>query len=513
MRADEQLVITKDNVSLPLVEILTGRGFITGKSGSGKSNSANVIAEEIMDLGRPLLIIDTDGEYWGMKEQYSILHLGNDDVCDAKVTAEDADTIVDLALHDQVPIILDVSGYLREEDAAELVERVVTKLFQQEKSLKEPFLLVVEEVHEYIPEQGGLGDLGERLIQVAKRGRKHGLGFLGVSQRPASVDKDFITQCDWIVWHRLTWKNDTEVVRSILGSDAATTVEHLDTGEALLMTDWDETVRQIMFRKKATYDAGATPGLGEFDPPELVPIQADVMDRFDNWGDVDPIDLAEGGERIGTEVRTEPDEPAEPEEATETAADQPAAADATSGDDAVLEADGDPLAAEPAAGASLAGDEAAVMSDAGEVHETTPVHPAEHNRGQREGETPTDLLVEFGQLVLFLTRWTGRLVTRGSRAAVAVPRRAMAALVPGPDPGDDAAPANPFVELGHVTHLFASRVGGALGRAGLGVADAAARTLTRLIPGVVVDRDDAVLIGWFGAIALLVALLTFVLVG
>ena len=32
-----------ESVDLPVVEILTGRGFITGKSGSGKSNSASVV--------------------------------------------------------------------------------------------------------------------------------------------------------------------------------------------------------------------------------------------------------------------------------------------------------------------------------------------------------------------------------------------------------------------------------------------------------------------------------------
>ena len=33
-------------ITLSVVEVLTGRGFITGKSGSGKSNSASVIVLE-----------------------------------------------------------------------------------------------------------------------------------------------------------------------------------------------------------------------------------------------------------------------------------------------------------------------------------------------------------------------------------------------------------------------------------------------------------------------------------
>ena len=51
------------SISMPVVQLLTGRGFITGKSGSGKSNTASVVVEELLEAGYPVLIVDTDGEY------------------------------------------------------------------------------------------------------------------------------------------------------------------------------------------------------------------------------------------------------------------------------------------------------------------------------------------------------------------------------------------------------------------------------------------------------------------
>jgi hypothetical protein len=40
--ADESIPLDADgDVRLPVVDVLTGRGFITGKSGSGKSNPNN----------------------------------------------------------------------------------------------------------------------------------------------------------------------------------------------------------------------------------------------------------------------------------------------------------------------------------------------------------------------------------------------------------------------------------------------------------------------------------------
>jgi hypothetical protein len=461
--SQERIVISESaDVTLPLVKILTGRGFVTGKSGSGKSNSVNVIVEETLDLGRPVLIIDTDGEYWGLKEQYRMLHLGNDDRCDATVTAADADTIVDLALEGEVPVILDISGFLREEDADEVVHRVVKRLFQREKQVRKPFLLVAEEVHEYMPQQGSLSDAGETLIQVAKRGRKHGLGFIGVSQRPASVDKDFITQCDWITWHRLTWQNDTEVVRTLLGSDAADEVEELDPGEAILMTDWDESVEHVKFRKKRTFDAGATPGFDDFDPPELLPVGAGVLERFGVEGDdlrgeaerarnaeTAAADQAAGdesatdeggiGETGGTgeteetpvaETQVVEDRSADGEEAAGeevTNGEEGAGAAVVDGEETVdpLETpddgrdppavvDAEPIETDDAAGASRAAGNGGPSSP----HRATPASARAQRRRRQAQAGDQPAVVEFGQMLIYLSKRVGGAIGRGFGAVL-----------------------------------------------------------------------------------------------
>ncbi|WP_050032340.1 ATP-binding protein [Halorubrum halophilum] len=272
-------------VELPVVDVLTGRSFITGKSGSGKSNTASVVIENLLDNGFPVMIVDTDGEYYGLKEEYEILHAGADDECDIVVSPEHAEKLATLALEQNVPIILDVSGYLEEDTANKLILEVVKQLFAKEKRLKKPFLLVIEECHEYIPEGGGMDETGKMLIKVGKRGRKHGLGIVGISQRPADVKKDFITQCDWLCWHRLTWDNDTKVVGRILGSKYASAVEDLGDGEAFLMTDWDESIRRIQFHRKQTFDAGATPGLDDFERPELKSVSSDLVGELQSISD------------------------------------------------------------------------------------------------------------------------------------------------------------------------------------------------------------------------------------
>jgi hypothetical protein len=273
------------DVSLPVVELLTGRGFVTGKSGSGKSNSASVIAEKLLDNGFGLLIVDIDGEYYGLKEEYEILHAGADEECDIQISADHAEKLAALALEQNVPIILDVSSYLDESEAEAVLTAVARSLFAKAKKQKQPFLLLVEEVHEYIPENGSVGECGRMLIKIGKRGRKHGLGICGISQRPADVKKDFITQCDWLLWHRLTWNNDTKVVGRILDNNYADAIEDLDDGEGFLVTDWAASIQRVQFFRKQTFDAGATPGLDDFERPDLKSVSDDLVSELQEISD------------------------------------------------------------------------------------------------------------------------------------------------------------------------------------------------------------------------------------
>ena len=322
----ERFPVSEKGFTFPINEVLTGRGFVTGKSGSGKSNTASVVAEELLDRGLGLMIIDTDGEYSALKERYELLQVGGDDQCDREITAEDAPLIADLALEENVPIILDVSGYMDEEVADDVIHAVVRELFVAEKQHQKPFLLFVEEAHEFIPERGGGDDIHKMLVRVAKRGRKRGLGIVAMSQRPAAVAKDYITQCDWLVWHRLTWENDTKVAGRILGGDAAESVQSLDDGEALVMTDWDEKISRVQFRRKKTIDQGSTPTLREaYGPPgaredHVTHVKDEVAEGDDEGADGASAD-ADGSEDAGdasTEeaTGTSDGEPPDPDTAT-----------------------------------------------------------------------------------------------------------------------------------------------------------------------------------------------------
>lgn len=247
------------------------------------SNTASVITELLLENGYNLSIIDPEGEYYALKERYELLHVGVGGHCDVEVDPENGARLAEITLSERLPVIIDVSDYLSEDDAKTLIRSYVTALFTQEKTRKQPHLLVVEEMQEYLP-QSGKPETAEILERVGKRGRKHGLGIMGMSQRPSSVDKDYITQCDWLVWHRLSWENDLNTARKVLGSERTAELDGLDDGEGYLITDWDDTIERVVFKRKQTKDAGATPGLEDYERRDMRSSTEDVVSQLDTGG-------------------------------------------------------------------------------------------------------------------------------------------------------------------------------------------------------------------------------------
>ena len=53
-------------------------------------------------------------------------------------------------------------------------------------------------------------DAGRMLVKIGTRGRKHGLGVVGISQRPANARNADSTQSHRLCWHRRTGDTDTQ---------------------------------------------------------------------------------------------------------------------------------------------------------------------------------------------------------------------------------------------------------------------------------------------------------------
>ena len=67
-------------------------------------------------------------------------------------------------------------------------------------------MMIVEEAHNYCPQQGQVAT--SRIMKtIAGEGRKFGLGMGIITQRPAKVDKNVLSQCNTQIILKVTNKN------------------------------------------------------------------------------------------------------------------------------------------------------------------------------------------------------------------------------------------------------------------------------------------------------------------
>lgn len=297
------LQVGADGTALDAQHVVTGRGAIVGKSSSGKSNTATVVAEEVLELGIPIAIIDPEGEYVSLKEEYAVVHFGDRPECDVTGGAAEARKLAKRAVRESLPVVLDVSGWEGEQQQ-EIVGAFASALFQAEVRHEVPLLLFVDEAHTFIPEREKTA-ASEPLVKVAKRGRKRGLGVCAVSQRPADMKSQFLAQADSLIWHRLSWKNDMGDVRKQLPAEFANDVPRLDTGEAVVDCDYRDGAERLQVRRKYVSDLAATPSIMRSlgTAPETVP--ADLSDGGGEGEETEDVEVEIEKALIEAEERNE----------------------------------------------------------------------------------------------------------------------------------------------------------------------------------------------------------------
>lgn len=118
-----------------------------------------------------------------------------------------------------------------------VVARMAKKLFLARKLNRiPPMMLVVEEAHNFCPQQGSAMTLGV-LRTIASEGRKFGLGLTVVSQRPAKIDKNILSQCGTQIILKVTNPNDLKAIcQSIEGltHGMEENIQRLPMGSAII---------------------------------------------------------------------------------------------------------------------------------------------------------------------------------------------------------------------------------------------------------------------------------------
>ena len=149
-----------------------------------------------------------------------------------------------------------------------VVARLTKELFEDRKAGKiPPFLFVVEEAHNYCPERGVGRSVSSGILRtIASEGRKFGMGLCVVSQRPAKVDKNIISQCNTNIILKVTNPNDLKaIIQSVEGLTSQTynEIQRLPIGVALISGAGLQLPVMAEIRTRETNHGGRSVGISK----------------------------------------------------------------------------------------------------------------------------------------------------------------------------------------------------------------------------------------------------------
>jgi hypothetical protein len=295
------------NLPIPL-EAVTQTFAILAKRGSGKTYTALVMVEEMLKAGLQTVVVDPVGVCWGLRAAANekdtglpIIVLGGDHG-DVTIEATSGAAIAEFIVEEGQSAVLDLSNFSGNE-MIQFVTDFAETLYHKNRS---PLHLVVDEADAFIPQKPLPGE--QRMLgamdKIVRRGRARGLGVTVVTQRPAVIHKNVLTQIEVLITLRLVSPQDRKAIEAWI--EVHGTPEQRDTlmeslaslpiGTAWVSSPgWLGVFKKVKIRQRETFDSSATPKIGEM---RRVPVS------------LAQVDLTRLRERIrATIVQSHPEDP------------------------------------------------------------------------------------------------------------------------------------------------------------------------------------------------------------
>ena len=268
--------MAEDLRELLSLDALDERIAIVGTSGSGKTYAAKGFVERLLDHGTRLAIIDPLGVWWGLRANGDAASAGYPVVV---FGGRHADVAVDegmgaalgrLIAREPIACVIDVS----ELGSAAARRRFMTAFAEAVyKGNREPLHLVFDEADLWAPQRPtpeGMALLG-RIEEIVRRGRVRGFIPWLITQRPAVLHKDVLSQADTLIAMKLTSSQDRAAVGAWIegqadreeGKRILADLPRLQRGEGYMWAPGREVLRRVRFPTIRTFDSSRAPARGE----------------------------------------------------------------------------------------------------------------------------------------------------------------------------------------------------------------------------------------------------------
>ncbi len=266
-----------DTLSLPLDAATQTFAFIARK-GAGKTYAAGKLAELLMDAGVQCCVLDTVGNWYGLRisadgkgQGFDIPVLGGLRG-DIPLEPTGGELVADLVVETGRSVILDLSQF-SQSDRKRFATAFGVRLWQRKKAehSPSPLHLFIEESQLIIPQmvRGDDARMVGIFEEIIRLGRNYGIGVSMISQRPQSVNKEVLTQTECLIALQLNGAPERKAVKEWIvhqGLDVnlVEQLPSLPVGTAFVWSpQWLRILEKVDIAKKRTFDASATPKVGE----------------------------------------------------------------------------------------------------------------------------------------------------------------------------------------------------------------------------------------------------------
>lgn len=273
----EPRLILSPTFSLPLDAVTDTFGLLA-KRRAGKTNAAVAMAEEMFANGLPWVAIDPVGSWWGIRAAgeggpgLPVLVFGGEHG-DLPLEPTSGRMVADLVVDQNLTCVLDISLMDEEDELPRFVADFLGQLYRRNR---DPRHLFIEEAEVILPQTvtKSLTSMFKAGNKIIKLGGGRGLGVTLITQRSASLNKNALTQVEILIALRTTAPTDQAAILAWvkhheMGAEAVSALAGLVDGEAFVINaQAADSVQRVQFRRRHTYDSGATPKVGqEVRPP------------------------------------------------------------------------------------------------------------------------------------------------------------------------------------------------------------------------------------------------------
>lgn len=263
-----------DGLTLP-PDVLTEAFAILAKRGSGKTYTAMVMVEQMVGAGLPVAVIDPTGAWWGLRSSADGRSPGlpfvifGGDHADVPLEETAGHLLADLLVDERLLAVLDLSHFSKSASRRFMAD-FLERLYHRNR---EPLHLVIDEADLFAPQtvQQGAQRLLGAMEDLVRRGRLHGLGVTLITQRPAVIHKDVLSQVEILIVMRLTGVRDVNAIDDWVSlhadheqaAEIKRSLPSLPIGTAWFWSPGLGIVERVKVTGRTTFDSSATPKVGQ----------------------------------------------------------------------------------------------------------------------------------------------------------------------------------------------------------------------------------------------------------